>query len=236
METELRHTLVQYQGGGYDGCIWEWNYFYIDHDGEFHDIQSSGRAGITTAEDADDLLANSINAMGDEFHAYNATDPADVAEFSRESNAVHVKGVLQWFNDNMNHPDIAFFAVCTDCGRHIDDADYAALEDWHGCGGIASTADALLCEDCYSVGTCHVCGDYVGAVDLHDYEQDVDDCSETVQAELEDWNDDHGPACQYCWEGERDGLIANEQADLLTASLATGTPDLFSEEMRWFWE
>lgn len=27
------NILVQYQGGGYDGCIWEWNYFYIDKQG-----------------------------------------------------------------------------------------------------------------------------------------------------------------------------------------------------------
>ena len=29
----MKHTLVQYQGGGYDGCIWEWNFAFYDNSG-----------------------------------------------------------------------------------------------------------------------------------------------------------------------------------------------------------
>ncbi|MCP5019634.1 MAG: hypothetical protein GY938_30775 [Ketobacter sp.] len=84
-------------------------------------------------------------------------------------------------------------------------------------------------------GTCGVCGDYYGK-DLCDYEQDVDDYSEDVQAELECWNDDDGPVCQWCWKSKRDGLVADEQQDMLWSSLNNGHPDLFGEDMRWFWE
>ena len=229
---EPRHTLVQYPGGGYDGCFWEWNYFYIDHDGEFHDIQSSGRAGCTTAEDAGALLAeeHTLGIRPQNYYTYDITNAADIAEFSRESNAVHIKGVLQWMNEN----DVSFYTACTECGTTVECAEDLVLEDWHGCGGIASTADTLLCEDCYSMGVCFVCGEYCGK-DIYDYEQDLDDCSESLQYALNDWIEDNVPACQWCWEAERDSLIADEQADLLAISLATGTPDLFSDEMRWFW-
>ena len=55
--TELpKSSVVAYRGGGYDGCIWEWNYAYIDAAGRFHDIFSSGVMGVTTAEDLLDLL------------------------------------------------------------------------------------------------------------------------------------------------------------------------------------
>lgn len=43
------NILCQYQGGGYDGCFWEWNYFYIDKQGGFHNIAASGRAGRSMA-------------------------------------------------------------------------------------------------------------------------------------------------------------------------------------------
>ena len=41
----MKNTLVQYKGGGYDGCFWEWNFCYFDKDGVWHDIFSSGRRG-----------------------------------------------------------------------------------------------------------------------------------------------------------------------------------------------
>jgi hypothetical protein len=226
MDTELRHTLVQYHGGGYDGCFWEWNYFYIDHDGEFHDVASSGRAGCSTAEDAETMLAENRNHT----YTYDITDPAAIAEFCRESVPPHVRDVLQWMNNN----DVPFYTACAECGQVIKWAEDIVLEGWHGCGGIASTADTLLCTDCHSTGQCFICGEYVGQSGFG-YERDTDDCSESVQYALNEWDEDNGLACQWCWEQERDSLIADEQADLLSASLATGTPDLFSDEMRWFW-
>lgn len=236
MKTKLRHTLVQYQGGGYDGCFWEWNFFYIDAEGEFHDIQSSGRAGCSTAEQADKLLAEEANASIDDYdgppiHTYDITKTDDIETFSSESNAVHVLDVLKWFNW-YNDPDIEFFAICTECNENI--FEDGTLEDYHGCGGIAMTADALICPDCYSMGTCGCCNEYVGQSGL-EFEQDIDDCSENTIELLAEFVEDDGPACQDCWENERNSLIIDEHAELLSTSLATGTPDMFDNDMRWFW-
>lgn len=223
----MRNTLIQYHGGGYDGCFWEWNYCWFDGNGVFHDIYSSGHAGCITKEQAQELLAEDHDST----YPYDTTDPKQIEEFSRESNPAGVLGVLRWFND-YNDPDVEFFAICSDCNENI--YEDGTLEDWHGCGGIASTADTLLCSDCHSIGTCGCCNEYVGQ-QAFDFEQDTDDCSDETRRLLEEYCEDNGPVCQDCWENERDNLLAEERAELLSVSLATGTPDLFSDDMRWFW-
>lgn len=230
MKTELRHTLVQYQGGGYDGCIWEWNYFYIDHDREFHNIQSSGYAGCTTTEQAEALLAEN----SEHTYTYDVTDPAAIAEFSRESAAPHILGVLQWMNDN----DIPFYTACTECARVIEWAEDLILENWHGCGGIASTADTLLCTDCHSGRVCECCNEYVGADDLDQLDpryENGDDRTYQDKAAERLLDDGYDAVCSCCLEGEANNIELEERADMLSAFLATGMPDLFSDEMRWFW-
>ena len=37
------NKLVKYQGGGYEGCWWEWNFFMYDQDGEFYSIIATGQ-------------------------------------------------------------------------------------------------------------------------------------------------------------------------------------------------
>lgn len=44
------NTIVQYKGGGYDGCFWEQNYAYFDGEGNFHNIVATGRNGCETEE------------------------------------------------------------------------------------------------------------------------------------------------------------------------------------------
>jgi len=228
MKTKRKHVLVQYRGGGYDGCFWEWNYFYIDANGEFHCIEATGYAGCDTAEKADTLLAENNRHT----YTYDVMDVEQIEAFAKESNAVHVLDVLSWFNHH-NDPDIEFFAVCTTCGECIF-AD-GILESWHGCDGIASTADELLCSDCHTNGQCFVCNEYVGQSGL-EFEQDTDNCSPETIERLAEFVDDTGPACQDCWGNERDSLINDEHSELLSVSLATGTPDLFSDKMQWFWD
>ena len=170
------NILVQYQGGGYDGCFWEWNYFYIDKQGAFHNIESSGSAGIDNMQDAQKLLDQ------DELHTYvyNLGNKQDIESFSKESHPIHVSGVLQWFNDNEN---IEFFAVCSVCGCGIDSCDDMVIED-----------KDLFCYECFSIGSCPCCEYYVGETKIvqvnsnehygHDYI--CTDCKEYHDDERED--------------------------------------------------
>ena len=152
----MKNTLVQYQGGGYDGCIWEWNYYFLDANNLFHDIFSSGHAGITTKGQAEELLESDNT-----FYTYDLTDDKAIEEFARECNVVNVTSILQWFEDNPQD-GIEFFVLCSECGNRQTDLSELSLEEWHGCGGIQSTADKLICSECRSIGSCTYCGEYFG--------------------------------------------------------------------------
>ena len=58
------NTIIQYKGGGYDGCWWEWNYAYISSDRVFNSIWHSGRKGCETAQDMLDHLIKSCVDLG----------------------------------------------------------------------------------------------------------------------------------------------------------------------------
>ena len=170
------NILVQYQGGGYSGCFWEWNYFYIDKQGIFHDIQSSGRKAVTSIENVKELFWADCSHT----YIYDLDNKQDIEMFSKESHSVHVSGVLQWFNDNEN---IEFFAVCSACECGIDSCDDMVIED-----------KLLLCNECYYTGECPCCEYYVGGDNIvqvnpdehHNYEYICSDCKEYHDGERED--------------------------------------------------
>jgi len=197
MKTDI---LVQYQGGGYSGCFWEWNYFYIDKQGTFHDIQSSGRAGIDNKQDAEQLIEQDASST----YVYDLDNEQDIETFSRETHAVHVSGVLTWFNDNEN---IEFYAMCSACECGIDSCDDMVIED-----------KDILCIECYCTGECPCCESYVGGDNIvlvnpdehHDYEYICSDCKEYHDNERED----------------------ADLEDLRWQSFCTGSPDMFSGELR----
>jgi len=230
------NILVQYQGGGYDGCIWEWNYFFIDKQGMFHDIESSGRGAITTIEQAKELLDSD-----DTHYIYDITNDDSIADFSKECNPVHIAGVLKWFND-YNDPDIDFFAICSECGCEITDYDDLSLEKWHSCGGIVSWADSLICHECRLIGTCDNCSEYVSdehIFPVYQVEIDSDLCRDNkymYQAARAMIDDGLDRVCEYCLDNRAAEIEKEEHDDLLFQSLLTGKPDLFSDEMRWLWD
>ncbi len=207
------NVLIQYDGGGYDGCIWEWNYFYIDKQGTFENIAASGIGGITDATRAAELLENNGNSFSTDVSVYSLDSEEDMKRFAEETACPNVLGVIRWFN-NYNMPDAEPFAICSECGCKMVDADEIHLIDIHGCGGIMSTADNMLCYECYGAGVCGCCGEYYK--DLHEYEEDY--------------------LCEYCIEDAEQQKVYADQADLLFMSLSTGEPDMFSDAMRWFWD
>ena len=171
------NILVQYQGGGYSGCYWEWNYFYIDKQGDFHNIQSSGSAGIGSLQAAQEL----IEQDKDSTYVYDLSSKQDITAFSNESHPAHVSGVLRWF-DNYNDLDIDFFAVCSACKGQISDYDDIRVE-----------GDILLCNECFSIGECSCCESYVGDTEIvkvnsdehHGFDYICVDCKEYHDNERE---------------------------------------------------
>ena len=200
------NILVQYQGGGYDGCFWEWNYFYIDKQGIFYNIQSSGYAGIDNLQDAEKL----IESESAHLYIYDMSKNEDIATFSKECNTVHVIGVLQFFNDNIDELGIEFFAICGECGERIKYDKGITLED-----------DMILCPDCFSIGECPCCESYVGETEIVKVEPD------------EHYGFDY--ICNSCKEYHDEEHKAENFKDLQFQSFCTGKPDMFSDELRQIW-
>ena len=228
------NILVEYDGGGYDGCIWEWNYFFIDKAGKFYDIHSSGSGGITTKQAAMLLIDNLGNSFSNKVFIYPLDNEEELKTFATESACPNIRGVVKWFNDH-NDPDAEPFAICSECGSKLTDADDIHLIDIHGCGGLASTADNIVCSDCYFIGICDNCQEYSGEENI------VNTGTYAVENEYENKaaeklsSMDYNYVCKGCIEYQAEQIEQGEKQDLLFLSISTGTPDMFSDEMKWLW-
>ena len=206
--------LIQYKGGGYDGCHWEWNFFLsIKQPGKdrFIDVFSSGHHGI-------DCPKKQINLKDESYYVYNLDDADSMQELATQSNTSLLAGLIKVINNNLLD-DCPIYAVCDVCENQIYDYDLLVQEGWHGCGGIASCSSKIICIECYSIHQCNRCSEYDPEGEMLELD---DDSSEYL--------------CQDCkQQQEKDELDALKQ-DVIHQSMLTGSPDLLSQEMRWFWE
>ena len=133
------HILVQYHGGGYDGCIWEWNYCLVDdfeNPTVFKCIAASGCSGIKTLEDykkSDDIEGA---------FTYDLNDQDAWREFDHEANPAHVFGVANWLENNT---DYSMPVYCDTCDTPIDDIYFG---EYAGEGGISYAPHSKTCYAC----------------------------------------------------------------------------------------
>ena len=107
------NTIVQYKGGGYDGCFWEWNYAYFDGEGNFHTIVATGRKGCKT----EDELLNYIeiaDGVHQRFDLYELGEPEEITRFGVETPISHLLGVAKWLVEQSI--DVKLTGVCNECG------------------------------------------------------------------------------------------------------------------------
>lgn len=175
--------LVQYKGGGYDGCIWEWNFFLLDN-GRFIDIYSSGYKGVSDQEGADRLMAEADDTSST--YVYDLKSEESLLEFTKENNPTNVGRVCQVVNGMLNN-DVMFYE-CTYCGErvypHKSDPILFDEDNYHGDGGIGIVFEAVLCENCYC-NRCERCEAIIGPDD-----------TARLSADEETY------ICQYCAEDE----------------------------------
>ena len=162
----MKNLLIQYEGGGYSGCFWEWNFAYYDGEGVFHNIFASGRDGCKDHEamqkrikDIDEDMKR-YHRSNPDYYFYDTTDKTSLLEFARETNEGLVIGVAKWFSENT---DITILAPCSICGDEQDASEYIS-EGETGCGGIATKMTMMVCEDCHSEHTCAYCGEFFDEV------------------------------------------------------------------------
>lgn len=155
----FKNILVQYKGGGYDGCFWEWNYFLFDAKGTFHDLASSGWRGIKDRAAALKLLTigERRHLSTDEPYIYSLTNKKHIDVFQAESAPQHVAGVVGKVNEIYGRP--VLYWVCQDCEHKQYDGEMFH-DGYKGNGGIGVQLLGMLCSDCYCGGLCGYCGDY----------------------------------------------------------------------------
>lgn len=140
--------LIMYEGGGYDGCRWEPNYFltdaeFADEITEFHDIYSSGFRGIKTLEQAQKMNSEEwhcfdLDAMGwQQFR-----DPVQTSAYW----AFRIARLL----NSMEFLCKTFLLQCWDCKQEIENG-CEVLIDTHRDGGVGVIADHALCLNCHSI-------------------------------------------------------------------------------------
>jgi hypothetical protein len=157
-QTQVKpNTVVQYKGGGYDGCFYEWNYAYYDAKGHFHNIVATGRKGCETEEELLNYL-EIADGVHQEFDLYELDEEGEVERFGRETPISHLLTVGQWL---AKETDVKLTVVCEECEETVEVAECDG-EGLHGIGGIMLEHDRIICAECHSNGTCFRCGEYVG--------------------------------------------------------------------------
>lgn len=146
---DRKNILLQYKGGGYEGCYWEWNFCFWDKDGKWHNIYSSGREGANTEQDALDI----IDAKSETTYTYDLENEREMLDFATETNADLAIEVQKFLADH----SINLIAVCQECKG--DDYVYEMI----------SRGGDLICQECDREHTCDYCGEYWD--DTSDFEE-----------------------------------------------------------------
>lgn len=182
-KSDLKNKLIEYQGGGFDGCFWEWNYAYFDKEGKFHDLFSSGRMGCKTEES---MLSHLKNTKETEYDIYDCENEESLLQFTGKSSATNVIMVGRKMYEDF---DIYLPVICEECGSKCDTHDASGTGiRWEG--GLVYTNKKIICDSCYSLGICGECGEYVGEENLKELDDDgcsyCDSCLENLKEKEKD--------------------------------------------------
>lgn len=191
--------LVEYQGGGYSGCFWEWNYFAISN-GVFHNIKTTGRAGVKTYEEALEVVRDPQS------YIYALNNQKHIDDFTDNSNAGNVVGTLK----KLVKLDLDDFKVrCQRCGKyHEPDAYQLDYNAYRGDGGIGISYEEFHCENCNSEHSCSECGEYMSVYEEEHsgHFRECENCKpDPVQGEdytEEEWETIHILEKEIAWLGK----------------------------------
>ena len=177
----MKNKLITYQGGGYDGCIWEWNICLFDNKGNFHDIYSSGCSGCETRDEILHFI-DDISNRGD-FSIWDLEK--EQYGFGNILMGGIVVELVRKLNDDFWDYDLIPHEVvynCDECNNEVGSFGGVSTNPI-GCGGIVIMNDTKLCDECYSLDTCINCDEY--------------------ESGSSEFFNDNG-YCQYCYDEDYD--------------------------------
>ncbi len=111
-------TMIVYRGGGYDGCIWEYNYAYIDENGEFHPVHATGSMGCKTLQQLEERFAN---LKGKEFEFYNFAIAEQINYFADHEAIKYVLIAITYFVEHGINKQIKL--ECAECDQRFNPFD-----------------------------------------------------------------------------------------------------------------
>ena len=151
-----RNVLIQWRGGGYDGCIWEPNTGYIDKKGEWCPIISTGYSGRKTKDD----LAAKFGEDKDIVYPITRAGLLEFQENIRDDFFMHTLKALE-------EGGYEVYWKCAQCGKVQDTTElFADFEGYKGDGGIGLTYEGMICQECWDTGTCTECNTFGSKAEL----------------------------------------------------------------------
>lgn len=135
-----KDILCLYKGGGYDGCIWEWNACYFNSEGIFNDIFSSGCMGCKTLED---FIREKKSWTDEDYTIYDLKDIQQIKNFTKDNNASLVLLICEALEDSEYQINIE----CEDCHNSYSVSEILGF-GIQPQGGIVYTHEKLICYDC----------------------------------------------------------------------------------------
>ncbi len=194
------NTIYQYQGGGYEGCFWEWNMAMILN-GKFHSLYASGRNGAKTMEELESRIETLQKekewGVKENVYMTDLTSEESKTELAKECNQSLLMDSLPLANSIMYDEDapeeLRVFFICDDCGEKVlpEDPDLpnAFHTSYRGLkNGIGTEPTGIVCETCYSSGECSQCCEYVGHENLTYWNEDdfCESCLEEAHDRISD--------------------------------------------------
>lgn len=212
----MKNKLLVYKGGGYDGCIWEYNMCYWNDKENWKDIYSSGYAGLKTKENAIEYLNNDKN-NGDDYDIIDLDNQDEIDNLCEHHSLNLIWDLVQWFNENEG--ESKFWIECKECNKKSYDPEEIKYEDYHGNGGIGIEIDNFICHECRSMNSCPNCHEYFSGNELKNYGYYRNENDEIF--------------CEYCIDSIiRDNLRKIEMHQMLIKEIWKNEPALNKKEIK----
>jgi hypothetical protein len=172
METSIKtetinipsNSLVVYEGGGYDGCFWEFNSFVKDKEGKYHNIHTTGYAGLKDEQLTDEYLSEHFATKNISYEFINLADEKEILEYTKRANTSNVlhygtKVNLLYNKLYQISPMVVECEMCHSI-ETIFNNDTVIGVGLVSNGGISYSNKDIICMECYSQHTCGYCGEF----------------------------------------------------------------------------
>jgi len=169
----MKNKLMIYQGGGYGGCIWEWNAGYFDDEGEWRSLGDSGCAGIKDYDtEAALAMARQIKAGKEKGDLIPLSAAKQLRQLNNSGYAPAVvvgiaRGLAGAQLDNCK-----MVVTCDECGKDIpdDELDMIHFADPVSNGGCSYVPQTKVCDACFEAKVCCECRDWHSPEELYNRE------------------------------------------------------------------